>query len=182
MTRCADCDQPITEHAQHDLFGGIHSYWLHEPDPNTGRTADRDHPARPEEAPDENRPVEPRRIRATARLRPTRVGDDRLRGTDPAHVDLPVRPYTQEGRESAGWSGTDTSRDAEPIRAASQRAIYAFVAGQGAAGATVAEVRATTGYHHGIASGALSVLAKQGHLTMTDRKRGRCRVYVAGPA
>ena len=93
--------------------------------------------------------------------------------------DLPVRPYTQDGQPSSGWSGTDTSRDAEPVRAASQGAVLAFVTSRGTYGATVAEVRDYTGFHHGIASGALSNLAKRGHLTMTDDKRKRCRVYVA---
>lgn len=89
-----------------------------------------------------------------------------------------VRPYIQDGAPSAGYSGTDTSRDAEPIRAASQKTVYAYVARREDAGATVQEAREGTGLHHGVTSGALSVLHKKGHLARLLEKRGRCRVYV----
>ncbi|MCU0297303.1 MAG: DUF3489 domain-containing protein [Candidatus Nanopelagicales bacterium] len=94
------------------------------------------------------------------------------------HPELPERPYLQEGKRSAGWSGTDTSRDAEPVRADSQKQVLAYVRSRYSAGATVAEVREATGLHHGVASGALSVLHQKRHLARLVEKRGRCRVYV----
>ena len=99
---------------------------------------------------------------------------------DPNQGDLltPERPYTQEGAKSAGWSGTETSKAAEPVRAASQKQVLAYVLTSGKGGATVKEVRDATGLHHGVASGALSVLHKRGHLARLTEKRGGCRVYV----
>jgi len=88
------------------------------------------------------------------------------------------RPYTQEGVASAGWSGTDTSRDGEPLRAASQIAVMGYVRAMKDRGATVKECREALGEHHGKVSGALSVLAKTGRLVMTESKRDGCRVYM----
>ena len=90
----------------------------------------------------------------------------------------PQRPYTQDGEPSAGYSGTDTSRHAEPIRAASQQTVFEYVTTQGMRGATVKEVREATGLHHGVASGALSVLHKNGYLWRLTDKRLACRVYI----
>lgn len=88
-----------------------------------------------------------------------------------------ARPYTQDGEPSAGHSGTETSKAAEPYRAARQAEVLRAVESRGVGGATVAEVRESTGLHHGIVSGALSALAKSGHIYLTDRKRDRCGVY-----
>jgi len=90
----------------------------------------------------------------------------------------PARPYIQDGQKSAGHSGTETSKAAEPVRAASQKQVLAYVLTNGKGGATVKEVRDATGLHHGVASGALSVLHKRGHLARLTEKRGGCRVYV----
>ena len=110
--------------------------------------------------------------------KPTRVTQAR-QAREAALAALPVRPYTQGGQPSAGHSGTDTSAAAEPIRAESQKQVLAYLQQQGEWGATVAEVREATGLHHGMASGALSVLDKRGFVVMTTRKRGRCRIYEA---
>jgi hypothetical protein len=90
----------------------------------------------------------------------------------------PVRPYTQDGVASAGWSGTDTSKDGEPLRAESQKQALAVLQEAGYVGATVVDVRHITGMHHGMASGALSVLHKRGYLVRLTQKRDRCRIYV----
>jgi len=89
----------------------------------------------------------------------------------------PERPYVQEGQKSAGWSGTDTSKAAEPIRAESQKQVLMHVHRQTSHGATVKEVRDATGLHHGVASGALSVLHKKKYLARLLTKRDGSRVY-----
>jgi hypothetical protein len=96
----------------------------------------------------------------------------------PTGTAMLERPYTQEGVASAGWSGTDTSRDGEPLRAASQIAVMGYVRDMKDRGATVKECREALGEHHGKVSGALSVLAKAGRLVMTESKRDGCRVYM----
>jgi hypothetical protein len=48
----------------------------------------------------------------------------------------------------------------------------------GVDGITVAELRDVTGWHHGKASAALSVLHKEGRLVRLQERRERCSVYV----
>ena len=96
----------------------------------------------------------------------------------PTGIAVLERPYTQDGAPSAGWSGTDTSRDGEPLRAESQIAVMRYVRDMKDRGATVKECREALGEHHGKVSGALSVLAKADRLVMTETKRDGCRVYM----
>jgi hypothetical protein len=48
----------------------------------------------------------------------------------------------------------------------------------GSRGMTYREVCEATGWHHGQASGALSVLHKEGWISRLSETRGRCKVYV----
>jgi len=90
----------------------------------------------------------------------------------------PARPYTQDAQPSAGWSGTDTSKAAEPVRARSQRAVLSYVTLRGVYGATVKEARDHTQLHHGVTSSALTTLHKAGRLARLLDRREKCRVYV----
>lgn len=92
----------------------------------------------------------------------------------------PALPYAN----TSGWSGTDTSEDrartADNDGRTSQRQTDTLkaVRHRGSYGMTVAEVRDTSGWHHGTASGVLSVLHMVGRLERLVEKRGRCHVYV----
>jgi hypothetical protein len=85
---------------------------------------------------------------------------------------------------TAGWSGTDTSK---------QRALDNIHSGQeennqqkalrllklrGTAGLTWKELSEKTGWHHGTASGVLSVLHLSGAIVRTYTVRNKCKVYV----
>lgn len=94
-------------------------------------------------------------------------------------VSLPYgNPPTQ------GWSGSETSkeraeRDASSgIAAERQRRVLTYARVGGRDGVTVAEVRAGTGWHHGISSSTLSVLHKDGKLARLRERRARCAIYV----
>lgn len=100
--------------------------------------------------------------------------------------DQPVLPYPEAGGTefTSGWSGSDTSHeraqreDRQGITAKRQRETLAFVAACGRDGVTVADLRDITGWHHGQASSALSVLHKTGQLVRLTERRDRCQVYV----
>lgn len=91
------------------------------------------------------------------------------------------RPYAG----TSGWSGSATSReraerdDADGTTTERQRAVLALLSDRRWVGATYAEVGRTYGWHHGQASGALSVLHKAGRVArLAKHRRGRCAVYV----
>ena len=85
---------------------------------------------------------------------------------------------------SSGWSGTDTSRtraneaDVSGVTGERQRRVMAYLWERGETGATWRELSDNTGWHHGTASGALSVLHKEGRISRLLETRDRCRVYV----
>lgn len=85
---------------------------------------------------------------------------------------------------TSGWSGTDTSReravseDESGTTAKRQAETLSYLRQVGAQGMTVTELRHGTGWHHGKASGLLSVLHKVGRVERLAEKRGRCHVYV----
>jgi hypothetical protein len=93
---------------------------------------------------------------------------------------LPVLPY---GRTS-GWSGSTTSRDR--ARTADQTGItenrqsitLGLLRRAGIDGLTWRELSEQTGWHHGTASGALSVLHKDGQIARLVEKREKCQIYV----
>jgi uncharacterized protein YcaQ len=85
---------------------------------------------------------------------------------------------------SSGWSGTDTSKDradhadhsGETKSRQRQTIGHLYLSEQ--QGMTWKELADTTGWHHGQASGALSVLHKVGKIARLKEKRNACRVYV----
>jgi hypothetical protein len=92
----------------------------------------------------------------------------------------PVLPYAG----TSGWSGSDTSReraerdDVDGTTSRRQSQVIFLLAGEGALGATWKEVADRLGWHHGQASGALSVLHKEGKVDRLTTRRNRCSVYV----
>ena len=93
---------------------------------------------------------------------------------------LPVLPY---GRTS-GWSGSDTSReratqaDRNGVTSERQKACLDLVYQAGIEGITWRELSDQTGWHHGTASGALSVLHKGRLIARLTERRDRSRIYV----
>jgi hypothetical protein len=85
---------------------------------------------------------------------------------------------------TSGWSGTDTSREraitADTSGDTKKRQKYVMFVLQirGTRGITWKELAELTGWHHGQASGVLSVLHKEGRIARLLDKRARCRIYV----
>lgn len=85
---------------------------------------------------------------------------------------------------TSGWSGTDTSReravsdDSSGRTSARLNMTVQALAGVNSRGMTWKELSDVTGWHHGQASGALTVLHKSGRVVRLLEKRNRCRVYV----
>jgi len=92
----------------------------------------------------------------------------------------PITPYAG----TSGWSGTDTSlrraheddRDGTTTRR--QRITLAALSGAGPGGLTWKELARVAEWHHGQASGVLTILHMAGRITRLTEKRDRCRVYV----
>lgn len=95
-------------------------------------------------------------------------------------IQEPSTPYAG----TSGWSGSDTSReraerdDSDGTTADRQQRVLAILARLGAEGTTWKELAAATDWHHGQASGALSVLHKVGKVARLTERRNRCQVYV----
>lgn len=93
---------------------------------------------------------------------------------------IPVLPYAG----TSGWSGTDTSReravtaDSSGETSRRQRRVMRLLYQAQDDGLTWKGLAAETGWHHGQASGVLSVLHKDGMIARLTERRGRCRVYV----
>lgn len=94
---------------------------------------------------------------------------------------IQVTPYAG----TSGWSGSDTSReraeqaDKDGTTSARQAAVLAALEVAGARGLTWAELASDFGWHHGTASGALSVLHKDGQIARLQERRGRMKIYTA---
>lgn len=94
--------------------------------------------------------------------------------------DPPYLPYAG----TSGWSGSDTSRERAVTADASgetkyrQQAALFYVFREGPDGVTWKELGDIMGWHHGTASGALSVLHKEGAVARLSERRDRCKVYV----
>lgn len=92
----------------------------------------------------------------------------------------PSLPYAG----TSGWSGSDTSRDraleADSSGTTTQRQddTIAFFKHAGPVGATWVELGDHMGWHHGVSSGILSVLHREGHLCRLVERRNKCAVYV----
>jgi len=96
-----------------------------------------------------------------------------------------ILPYGEGENANSGWSGTDTSEDRAKradlggLTAERQmRVIRLLRTMTHDHGITVAELRAATGWHHGVASSALSTLHKGQQIARLAEKRGRCHIYV----
>ena len=85
---------------------------------------------------------------------------------------------------SSGWSGTDTSKqradqaDSDGTTRSTQNQTVGHIYLERERGMTWKELADITGWHHGTASGALSVLHKAGRIARLTEKRNKCRVYV----
>jgi len=92
----------------------------------------------------------------------------------------PVLPYAG----SSGWSGSETSKeradrdDSSGVTGRRQKQTIALLRQVGERGLTWAELADILNTHHGPASGALSVLHKDGRIARLAHKRGGSKVYV----
>ena len=95
--------------------------------------------------------------------------------------DLPLLPYAG----TSGWSGSDASRDraksedGNGTTANRQSIVSAIVFLSASHGTTWKELADELGWHHGQASGVLSVLHKAGRITRLAERRNNCHVYVS---
>ena len=86
---------------------------------------------------------------------------------------------------TAGWSGTDTSmaRAVDNVTSGrelnNQEKALAYIKNAGVFGITWKELAIEMLWHHGTASGVLSVLHKEGEITRLRRTRGRCKIYIS---
>lgn len=111
-------------------------------------------------------------------------------------ADLPLLPYGGEDDPNSGFAagvatseerarrddadGTTTKRQAEVLRLlgrAVYRGEFETLIG-GADGITWKELAEIEGWHHGQASGVLSVLHKDNRIARLTERRNRCFVYV----
>jgi hypothetical protein len=94
--------------------------------------------------------------------------------------------YAEPGGEqhTDGWSGSPASHERALDEMRSGRAqrrrddTIRALSIHGAAGLTWKELADTMGWHHGQASGVLSVLHKEGRISCLMDKRHKCHVYV----
>lgn len=100
----------------------------------------------------------------------------------PNHTEAALTPYAG----TSGWSGSETSEararteDADGTTRGRQQAVLAHLEDLGPQGTTWKELARAMGWHHGQASGALSVLHKEGRIARLAETRDRCQVYVLG--
>lgn len=93
---------------------------------------------------------------------------------------VPYKPY----KGTAGWSGTDTSeaRAIDNITSGrelnNQSRALSYLKLAGVNGMTWKELAEGTGWHHGTASGVLSVLHKEGAAARRVLTRKRCKIYI----
>lgn len=96
-------------------------------------------------------------------------------------IPLPVLPYGG----SSGWSGSETSKDrAEQMdktgsTKSNQSKTLDLLNNAGRSGLTWHELSMLTDWHHGTASGCLSVLHKTNQVARLTIRRGRSSVYVS---
>lgn len=92
----------------------------------------------------------------------------------------PSLPYAG----TSGWSGSDTSQaraveaDTSGVTSYRQSAALFALYRAGEDGLTWRELGDAMGWHHGTASGCLSVLHMTGRIARLSVKRARCKVYV----
>ena len=95
-------------------------------------------------------------------------------------LELPLTPYAG----TSGWSGSGASRDRAfnednngTTKSRQTEAMRTILASKDY-GMTWKELADLTGWHHGQASGVLSVLHKEGLLERLTERRGKCSIYV----
>lgn len=95
-------------------------------------------------------------------------------------LEQPMLPYNG----TSGWSGSDTSaaraerNDSNGTTARQQNEVLRILDAFGGYGVTWKELAGMTGWHHGTASGNLSILHKAGRIARLTTTRQRCKVYV----
>lgn len=93
---------------------------------------------------------------------------------------VPYKPY----KGTAGWSGSDTSKARAINNISSGREennqvlALKYLKSRSTDGATWKEIAAETGWHHGTASGVLSVLHQSGAIVRALKARNGCKIYV----
>lgn len=94
--------------------------------------------------------------------------------------DNPALPYSG----TSGWSGSDTSReraeqaDSDGTTSKRQLQVVDHLSQAAFRGMTWRDLSDETGWHHGTASGALSVLHKTGVIYRLTARRNGCAIYV----
>lgn len=94
--------------------------------------------------------------------------------------DGTILPYAG----TSGWSGSSTSReravraDKDGATTERQSRVIGLLSSQGHFGLTWRELSDLTGWHHGSATGVLSVLHLSGRVDRLSETRHRCKVYV----
>jgi DNA-binding transcriptional regulator GbsR (MarR family) len=96
-------------------------------------------------------------------------------------LELPLTPYAG----TSGWSGSVTSRqraeqqDSNGTTKVRQITALTHLRHNSERGLTWKELSEITNWHHGQASGVLSVLHRAGLIARLKETRNRCLVYVA---
>lgn len=95
-------------------------------------------------------------------------------------LELPLTPYAG----TSGWSGSQTSQDravqedTDGTTKGRQNVTLRMINASKTYGMTWKELADETGWHHGQASGVLSVLHKEGLIERLAERRGKCAVYI----
>ena len=95
-------------------------------------------------------------------------------------LELPLTPYAG----TSGWSGSETSKeragkaDKDGTTFLRQKVTLDYIKYYESYGVTWKELSDLTGWHHGSASGVLSVLHKEGYIVRLKDRRNRCAIYV----
>lgn len=95
--------------------------------------------------------------------------------------ELPLTPYAG----TSGWAGSQTSRaraeqqDSDGTTSERQSVTLRLLERADHKGLTWKELSEATGWHHGSASGVLSVLHKSDKIKRLAESRDRCAIYVA---
>jgi len=99
---------------------------------------------------------------------------------DPNLFDLPVLPYAGTSGHSGSAASAERARrdDRDGTTTRRQRQVIDHLARQAVYGATWKDLAAWYRWHHGQASGALSVLHKAGAIVRLVERRDRCHIYV----
>ena len=95
-------------------------------------------------------------------------------------LELPLTPYAG----TSGWSGSESSRDRaiqedqDGTTKGRQNVVLRMINASKTYGMTWKELAEETGWHHGQASGVLSVLHKEGLIERLTERRGKCAIYI----